>query len=321
MSHDTSQRLRASLVWLLTLLSPGLGLVHAGRLVGGVVINLIVVLLLLCMVIAVTFWNLVLAWVALVMMLAWVIIGLLAASRASELLVETSSEPRRAFQHPLIYILIALMTFVGPVAIVVDQSLRHLWTFTHVDNLALYPLALPGDTLLVRRVPASIAPPRRGDLITLVTPETGSPATLRVIAEPGEEVQMQGNTLVIGDELVEYTPLMHEWVGQAQLNDALGLRAWVEHNHAERYVVAISDEATPDASVPGLALGPDDYFVLADNRSHLATPEAGASLTADSRLYGPLPADRIIGRPVHIAWSSATESGAPRFDRIGLPLH
>ncbi|WP_164856435.1 signal peptidase I [Lujinxingia sediminis] len=288
---------------------------------GGVVINLFVVLLMLFVVIAVTFWNLVLAWVALAMLLAWAMIGLLAASRADQLLAETSSESRRAFQHPLIYTLIALMTFVGPVAIVVDQSLRHLWTFTHVDNLALYPLALPGDTLFVRRVPAHIAPPRRGDLVTLVTPETGAPATLRVIAEPGEEVQMQGNTLIIGDKLVDYTPLMHEWVGQAQLNNALGLRAWVEHNHAQRYVVAISDEATPDASVPGLALGPDDYFVLADNRSHLATPEPRASLTADSRLYGPLPADHIFGRPVHIAWSSAPESGTPRFDRIGLPLH
>ncbi|TXD33414.1 signal peptidase I [Lujinxingia vulgaris] len=321
MPHDTRSRSNARIAWLLTVFSPGLGLVHAGRLIGGLVVNLLVVLLILLVVIAVTFWNLVLAWAAIATLVAWAAVGLLSASRASDLIAEASPQPHRAFQHPLIYTLIALMTFVGPVAIIFDQSLRHLWTFTHVDNLALYPLALPGDTLFVRRVPAHIAPPRRGDLVTLITPETDAPATLRVIAEPGEEIQMQGNTLIIAGQLVEYTPLMHEWVGQAQLDDALGLRAWVEHNHAERYVVAISDEATPDASVPGLALGPDDYFVLADNRSHLATAEPGASLTSDSRLYGPLPADQIIGRPVHIAWSSAPESGAPRLDRIGLPLH
>ncbi|RAL23815.1 signal peptidase I [Lujinxingia litoralis] len=309
---------RASLAFLLSFAAPGLGLVYAGELLAGVSLNLAMVLVFLLVIVAVTWWQLVLTYAAFATLAAWLVLTLLAALRAAE---HTRDAGRpRAFQHPLIYGLIALLTFVGPMAIVVDQALRHLWTFQRIDTMAMYPLAHPGDTLLIRRVPEQVASPQRGELIAVRTPHTDELATLRVVALPGEEVQMQGNTLIIGDQLVDYTPLMEDWVGEADLRNEQGLNAWVEHNHDRRYVVAISDRTSTEAAIPGLALGPHQYFVLADNRSHLSGLTVEDRLTADSRLFGPLPAERIVGRPVHIAWSS-TEGESPRWERIGLPLH
>src|SRR5690554_7638184 len=100
--HDRAPGRRRA-AWLLSLLSPGLGLVYAGRPLRGVAVNLALVLLTLGVVIAVTWWNLVVAWAALATLLAWVLITALSALSASEIAEQNNSHPRRAYQHPLLY--------------------------------------------------------------------------------------------------------------------------------------------------------------------------------------------------------------------------
>ena len=302
----------------LSFITPGLGLIYVGRLLAGLFVNLFFVLLVLLFVVAVNIFKFFPLFPALVLLGSWMVLSTLAALRSLEIIDAGESIREGAYHHPLLYILIALLTFTAPLAVTANFTWRHLFSVTNVDSLVLYPQAHPGDRLLIDHTMYRSEPPARGDLVAVRTPETGSLSILRVVGVPSDEIEMHGYSLVVNNELTNYSPLDPAWVSNAEVDPDSNLGVWIEHNHDTNYVVSMFPGAETGASVSGLKLGDDAYFVLADNRSAIDDNE-NPVVEADSRVFGPITREHIEGRPLYIAWSNHPATGSPRWNRIGLP--
>jgi signal peptidase I len=126
-------------------------------------------------------------------------------------------------------------------------------------NVVVFDLEPRADESLPSAAVRTVA-----EAIGLRTPQ--SDLIKRVIALPGESIEVRDNTVFIdGVALVEPYAI---WDGQ---NPTFG------------------PEVVPDGKV----------FVMGDNRSH----------SRDSRIFGPVPQDRIIGRAFVVLWPVANWSG------------
>jgi signal peptidase I len=126
-------------------------------------------------------------------------------------------------------------------------------------NVVVFDLEPRADESLPSTAVRTVA-----EAIGLRTPQ--SDLIKRVIALPGESIEVRDNTVFIdGVALVEPYAI---WDGQ---NPTFG------------------PEVIPDGTV----------FVMGDNRSH----------SRDSRIFGPVPQDRIIGRAFVVLWPVANWSG------------
>ena len=181
--------------------------------------------------------------------------------------LETQSQPQRAESVPshlhegesnislVAYAVVALglalfiRFFVATPYIVSGASMEH--TFENYDYL------------IVDRLTYDFSPPKRGDVIVFGLPQEPSRDLIkRVIGLPGETVKLDGpepRVHIINKEHPEGFLLDEPYLTQENLGGSSGM------------------------SVP---LGPDQYFVLGDNRK----------VSADSRLWGTLPKKDIVGR-------------------------
>jgi len=143
------------------------------------------------------------------------------------------------------------------------------------------------------------AAPRRGDIIVFKrTPDRfGTPYIKRIVALPGEEVQMRAGRLYINGRQVERA--------------RVGAVAFRPDGAAEKVIVTEYIETLPggarhrifEASDDGpldttgvYTVPPGHYFVMGDNRDH----------SQDSRVpgvVGPVPFDQIVGRADRIFFS------------------
>lgn len=115
--------------------------------------------------------------------------------------------------------------------------------------------------LIVDRISYDFESPQRGDVIVFDLPQNTSRALIkRVIGLPGETVVLKGNDVTI-------------------INDAHPDGFTLE----EPYLAA---ENLGGASDMRVTLGADQFFVLGDNRK----------VSADSRIWGTLPREDIVGR-------------------------
>ncbi len=134
---------------------------------------------------------------------------------------------------------------------------RFLVTVGEVEGISMLPTLQDGDRFLINRMIFRIREPQPGDIVEIWTPHSDDYSVKRIIASPGDVVQIKGgNVYVNGKMLVEpYLPK-----GVMTEGHALGAN-----------VYRVEDDA---------------FFVLGDNRS----------VSADSRTFGAIKRDRLVGR-------------------------
>jgi len=190
-----------------------------------------------------------------------------------------------------------------------------------IPSGSMRPTLLEGDVVFVNRlafdlklpltnmVVAHLGEPRRGDVVTFSSPRDGVRLIKRLVALPGDTVEMRDKVLLVNGEAASYRPIGVVVEHPAPDATVQALRLY-ETSGARTHVVQwlhLPDGAMDDSFGP-VVVPADHYLMLGDNRDD----------SADSRYFGLVPRELLIGRAVAILGSAdITGHWAPRFERFG----
>ena len=136
-----------------------------------------------------------------------------------------------------------------------------------VKGASMEPAFENGDYLIIDEISYRFSEPRRSEAIVFRFPEDPKQFFIkRIIGLPGETVEVKNNQIFIYNE-----------------DDPNG------------FIIDESSYLDPEQKTEGwlkIGLGGNEYFVLGDNRIH----------SSDSRRWGPLEEELIIGRVLIRAW-------------------
>ena len=196
-----------------------------------------------------------------------------------------------------------------------------------IPSGSMRPTVLEGDVVLVNRlaynvklpltdvVLARTGEPQRGDVVTFSSPLDGTRLIKRVVALPGDVVEMKNERLILNGEPARYTGLetvTEPMEGGAQV-EAVRLTEHITANSrdAEGHRVQWLPGVNARSSFGPLMVPADSYLVLGDNRDN----------SADSRYIGFVPRPLLIGQ-AHRVLVSADIKGhwLPRWARFGQTL-
>jgi signal peptidase I len=191
-----------------------------------------------------------------------------------------------------------------------------------IPSGSMRPNLLEGDVVFVNRIAydlklpltdivlAHLGDPRRGDIVTFISPADGKRLIKRLVALPGDVVEMRGKQLLINGVEAEYKVLdkTAESVGNTTL-PVLHLTERIDG--AQRNIQWFPDLSQASGFGP-VVLPANQYLMLGDNRDN----------SADSRYIGLVPRSVLIGRAERILVSAAIlDNWAPRTERFGKSLY
>jgi signal peptidase I len=192
-----------------------------------------------------------------------------------------------------------------------------------IPSGSMRPTILEGDVVFVNRlafdlkvpltntIVAHTGEPQRGDIVTFFSPENDMRLIKRVAALPGDTIEMRDNRLSINGVAVDYVPL-------DSVREALGTHRVVEAEHVHEtfgttvHTIQWLPQIASRSSFGPIVIPPDHYWMLGDNRDD----------SEDSRYFGLVPRERLIGRAQRILVSAdILDRWQLRFARFGASLY
>lgn len=167
---------------------------------------------------------------------------------------------------PLRMVIEAIKTvvFVGAVFVLFQMTIPR----SVVDGKSMEPSFFGGQRLVISRISYMIGDPQRGDIAVFNSPrplkDDEPPLIKRVIGVPGDVVEIRDRLVYVNGELLE-----------------------------EPYV---TEPCRASCSDNLWELGPDEYFMMGDNRNH----------SRDSRVFGVVRRNQVIGEVVLRFWPLAS---------------
>ena len=174
-----------------------------------------------------------------------------------------------------------------------------------------------GDVILLNRHGFDKKGVSLGDVVAVQADVESAPVhVLRVTALQGDMLRVvDGEMVYLKEDPLEKSPRVLTPVGLEAV--PASMMTMVEENRGVRYPISFSRQAVVHGSVPPMQLDEGEMFLLADNRSQAPLSEDEARIR-DSRDFGPRTIAQVKGEPRYILWSTHPDSGAVRWDRIGL---
>lgn len=191
-----------------------------------------------------------------------------------------------------------------------------------IPSGSMRPTILEGDVVFVSRLAydlkipltdvsvAELGDPKRGDIVTFRSPKDGTRLIKRLVAIPGDVVEMRDEVLFINGSAAEYTnvTVVSEPVGRGFNLEAA--RA-TEHVAGSSRAVQFLSRVGSKKSFGPLMVPKEQYFMLGDNRDN----------SEDSRFIGFVPRALLIGRAERILVSADIKGNwLPRMERTVAPL-
>ena len=175
-----------------------------------------------------------------------------------------------------------------------------------VNKLA-YDLKVPFTTLHI----AEWADPSRGDIVVFFSPEDRKRLVKRIVGLPGDRIEMRRDRLFINGELLEYQRLEDTEDLFPHYEPARRVIVAEERLGALSHPVVFDPERPAMRQFAQLDIPAGHFFVMGDNRDN----------SKDSRIFGPVPRERIVGRATAVAASLDPERYyLPRWNRFFMTL-
>ena len=155
---------------------------------------------------------------------------------------------------------------------------------------------------------------RRGDIVVFLSPEEkGLFVVKRVIGIPGDRIHLRDGTVYRNGEKLAEPYAQHKVANYDPYRDD-----FPAVSPSELYGVTSQDwQLTLPSHIQGgdVVVAPNSYFGMGDNRD----------VSKDSRYWGFIPRENVIGRPMFIYWSFITPTDQYRMrstdDRLGFLAH
>lgn len=190
-----------------------------------------------------------------------------------------------------------------------------------IPSGSMRPGLLEGDVVFVNRlafnvkvpltdlVLAHTGEPQRGDVVTFSSPKTGTRLIKRIMAVPGDVVEMRGEQMVINGKTASYTQV--EAVLEPHQGGLIPALRYDEVIGKQTQRIQVLPSVAARRSFGPITVPPDQFLMLGDNRDN----------SEDSRYIGLVPRELLVGRAVRVLVSADIEGNwMPRFDRFGKSL-
>lgn len=192
-----------------------------------------------------------------------------------------------------------------------------------IPSASMHPNLLEGDVVFVNRlafdlkVPLTdviltrLGEPQRGDVVTFSSPNDGTRLIKRIVALPGDQVEMRDGLLIINGKTASYLELgqKYETLPQGAATPALLLSERVGEAQHQIQLLPYVDAQRDFGKV---VVPPNQYMMLGDNRDN----------SLDSRYIGLVSRELLIGRAERVLVSADIRGNwMPRTERFGMSLH
>lgn len=174
-----------------------------------------------------------------------------------------------------------------------------------VNRLA-YDLKLPLTDIVV----AHLGEPRRGDIVTFSSPKDGTRLIKRIVALPGDLVEMRDEVLFVNGNAAAYADPQLLLEPLEPQGSTRAVRITETSGQSERRIQLLPGVPARNSFGP-LTVPADSFLALGDNRDN----------SADSRYFGFVPRHLLIGQAQRILVSADIKGNwLPRPERFGQRL-
>jgi signal peptidase I len=135
---------------------------------------------------------------------------------------------------------------------------------------------------------------RHGDIVVFLSPaEPGLYVVKRIMGTPGDHIHLRDGVVYRNGEKLDEPYVIHQGMAYNPYRDNFPAVPPSEFNN-----VAPNWQITLQSHIQGedVVVPPDSYFAMGDNRD----------VSYDSRFWGFIPRENVIGRPMFIYWSFET---------------
>ena len=192
-----------------------------------------------------------------------------------------------------------------------------------VPTGSMNPTILEGDLVYVNkaaydlRVPFTLkrlhqwSNPKRGDMVVCFSPDDSVRLVKRVIAVPGDSIEMRNNRLIVNGQPLEYRPAQNEATRDLPADLKRRSVAAEEDLFGKRHNVLTIPSILAVRDFSQRTLPEGDYFVMGDNRDN----------SKDSRFFGFVQRSSIIGEVKGVILSlNKLDRYQPRWRRFFSPI-